>query len=234
MNNELTTKQENRLRELTDKINNWIHDRFKVGEYLSEIRDSKLYQRDFDTFEEFCEKTFNIKKSQAYRLIEASEFKKLPEGKHVENERQARKSLNNIKSEPKTSPMGDKIINLDKTGFPIPDSIIDEWNRAEEVGREIMGLASNLKCSIEKGTSEDDPVFREITNSAITYAINIHGSVRNIKPYCVCTSCQGVNPGKCTLCRGRGFFSEFMFKTAIPEEIKEIRVKTLSRVKNAS
>lgn len=223
MNNELTTKQENRLRELTDKINLWINDRFKVGEYLSEIRDSKLYRRDFDTFEEFCESTFKFKKSQAYRLIEAAEFKKLPEGRHVETVTEAYNSSQKSKSEPKTSPKGDKIINLDKTGFPIPDGIMEDWNRAEAVGRDIIRRMSEIKCQIERAIDEKDSIFAEVTNSTSTYAINIYGSLKLILPYCVCTSCQGNNPKKCTLCRGRGFFSEFLYKTAIPEEIKTIR-----------
>src|SRR5438876_1917674 len=56
---------------LKDKIRNWWEDRFRVGEYLKEIRDGKLYRPQYDTFESFSDAEFGIKQAYAYRLIEA-------------------------------------------------------------------------------------------------------------------------------------------------------------------
>jgi DnaJ-class molecular chaperone len=50
-------------------------------------------------------------------------------------------------------------------------------------------------------------------------------------PYAVCPTCQGKDVKGCTICNGRGFISEFRYKTCIPEEIKALRaVKKVSKV----
>lgn len=60
---------------LKDKIRTWWDDRFKIGEYLKEIKDAKLYKSEYGTFEEFSEGEFGIKQAYAYRLIEASDVR---------------------------------------------------------------------------------------------------------------------------------------------------------------
>jgi hypothetical protein len=45
----------------------------EVGSALAEIRDRKLYRQYHGTFAAYCEKQWEIGKSQAYRLIEAAE-----------------------------------------------------------------------------------------------------------------------------------------------------------------
>lgn len=45
----------------------------EVGQALLNIRDERLYRRDFATFEDYCEERWNIKRAHAYRLIAASE-----------------------------------------------------------------------------------------------------------------------------------------------------------------
>lgn len=60
----------------------------EVGLALAEIRDSKLYRSDFNSFEEYCREKWGWTKQHAYRLIEAA-----PVGKsnpRVTSERQAR------------------------------------------------------------------------------------------------------------------------------------------------
>jgi len=43
-----------------------------AGNALSEIRDKRLYRFGFDTFEDYCQKRWQLSRSYAYRLIEAA------------------------------------------------------------------------------------------------------------------------------------------------------------------
>lgn len=65
----------------------------EVGLALAEIRDSRLYRSDFDTFEAYCQKKWNFTKTYANNLIEGAAVVKLLPPKMtaiVVNEGQAR------------------------------------------------------------------------------------------------------------------------------------------------
>lgn len=68
-------KQPSRYEQLKHTVKTWVQDRFAVADALKEIRDEKLYQKDYATFEECCEAEFGLKHSQAYGLIAASNLK---------------------------------------------------------------------------------------------------------------------------------------------------------------
>jgi ParB family chromosome partitioning protein len=53
---------------ILDGLNTFID----VGYALTEIRDLKLYRTGYSTFEEYCLRKWDIKRAQAYRLIESS------------------------------------------------------------------------------------------------------------------------------------------------------------------
>jgi hypothetical protein len=65
----------------------------EVGLALAEIRDSRLYRSDFDTFEEYCQSKWNWGRQRAYELIAAAGVvKALPEkcNKFITTDSQAR------------------------------------------------------------------------------------------------------------------------------------------------
>lgn len=211
------------------------------GMALDKIREDRLYRMTHDTFEDYCQKRWGWSRQRGYQLIEAAKIvNNLPEieQKEVKTEYQAR-VLKKVKSEPKMSTdlpknglqieSAKKTINLDKTGYPIPDAILDEWNRAETTGKDLLSRASFLKCSIENAFEEKDVIFRGISQSTISYSINLWSNLKELIPHAVCTSCSGHNPKKCTLCGGRGFIGAFIYKTAIPEELKAIRSKAVAK-----
>lgn len=235
--NELTISEISELNKLEATIHRTSNAFVECGLALDQIREKRLYRMAFDTFEEYCKAKWGWTRQRAYQLIDASKtVMGLPESdrKDVKTEYQAsqiKKSNLNQKCKVNFGSSLDKkndqkMINLDKTGYPIPDDIIEGWNRADSIGKDIMRKASELKCEIQKAKEIDDPAFREITNSAVTYAINIYGSLRQIIPHAVCTSCQGRNSKKCSFCSGRGYFSEHLYRNAVPEEIKRIRLKS--------
>src|SRR5215831_18370734 len=46
---------------------------FEVGTALAEIRAGNLYRRDYDTFEEYCRKRWELSRIHAHRLMGAAE-----------------------------------------------------------------------------------------------------------------------------------------------------------------
>ena len=65
----------------------------EVGLALAEIRDTRLYRSDFDTFEEYCRAKWNWDRTYCHRIIEASQtVKLLPIGNkpQIQTESQAR------------------------------------------------------------------------------------------------------------------------------------------------
>jgi hypothetical protein len=66
----------------------------QVGEALMRVRDKKLYEGRYETFEEYYRQRWGFKKSYAYALMDASEEAlKLPEPERPKTEGAARKSL---------------------------------------------------------------------------------------------------------------------------------------------
>lgn len=111
---------------------------------------------------------------------------------------------------------------LDKTGHAIPESIIPEWDRAESFAETLRAL-SRIKVAVESGIEQHDAIFREVTNSTVATLKNAYGDLKRVLPYAVCPTCQGRTPKKCTVCKERGFVSEFFYSTCIAEQTKRIR-----------
>lgn len=68
----LSAREEGRLQELEGVIEANFKGFVAVGMALSEIREDRLYRRQYRTFEEYCVNLWDVKKSQAYNLINAS------------------------------------------------------------------------------------------------------------------------------------------------------------------
>lgn len=111
---------------------------------------------------------------------------------------------------------------VDKTGFAIPDSVLEAWNRASEVAEFIASRVSQAKIAVEQGLKSEDVIFKELTNGTLAALKNIYGDVKRIEPHAVCTLCSG-HPKKCKLCHDKGFISKFLWDTVVTEETKRTR-----------
>jgi|SRR6185369_6785940 len=112
---------------------------------------------------------------------------------------------------------------LDKTGYVIPEDLLDDWKRAEAFGSHLRTL-SNLKTEIADAIDQKDPVYtRQLNSSVVSMIQNLYGELKCVIPYAVCTSCQGKQKTKCTLCKASGFISKFEYKQFVPAETKELR-----------
>jgi hypothetical protein len=214
----------------------------ECGLALARIRDGKLYRSEYETFEGYCSDKWGWGRQRAYQLIEAAETAKgLPRNVNncLQNEGQARELSKVPKDDreevlEKASRGGiitaktikeaarEKVIELDKVGREIPEEILPDWNRAEEVGNTLRQFVSKVKCEVEKGVKEEDLIFAELHNTDIAPIEGVHFSLKQIIPYAVCPTCQGKNRTRCRLCDGRGFISQFRWKQGVPEEIKNL------------
>lgn len=69
----LSVPEHQRLDALEDVIEQGRKAFIEVGNALTEIRDSRLYRQDYETFEDYCRDRWQMERAHAYRLIEASE-----------------------------------------------------------------------------------------------------------------------------------------------------------------
>jgi hypothetical protein len=111
----------------------------------------------------------------------------------------------------------------DKTGYVIPESILFDWDRAAESSKRLLSAISDARSELKHALAEKDVIFAEVTNTTIADFDNAYTSIKCVVPYAVCTSCQGHQRKKCSLCRGRGFISEFSWRSHVPSEIKALR-----------
>jgi hypothetical protein len=228
-----------------------------VGLAITEIRDKKLYGRDYDTFEAYCQQRWGWKRRYAYNLIEAAAVVEgLPEmcaiAHKITNEGQARalaplppkeqvKVLKAIEAsgEPVTAaaikkhyppPPSSKKPNtpppptqpakpakppepepeLDRTGLPIPAKVLPMWKEAFK-WQEILTAISKAKCAVESAREDKDKTAVEISQSAISDLKSAYTHIKTAIPFAICPACKGAFFDSCTMCKGRGYVSEFMW-----------------------
>ena len=89
----ITAAESKRLVELEEIIEKGVGTFLRVGEALSEIRDTRLYRLEYKTFEDYCREEWQMERRQVYRMMDAAEAaKNVSHGTQTapENERQAR------------------------------------------------------------------------------------------------------------------------------------------------
>ena len=219
---------------------------FDVGDALMEIRDSRLYRDEFDSFEEFCAKNYGVNRSKAYRLMEAALVKsELPEesSRHVTNESQAvaiakvpkekrgavldKAASNGTVTAKSIKAAASTPIELDKTGFKIPEKILPMWQRRSEV-QQMLTAVSRIRTALKTAQEQDDllwrPVGRDQTYRNVISALDsLYLSVGLAMPYAVCPVCHGRLMDKCGTCQERGFVSEFFYKNCLDGDSKKVR-----------
>jgi len=121
---------------------------------------------------------------------------------------------------------------LDATGWPVPTQLIPLWNRGGEV-QELLTILSRVKGALRSAQDNKDLLFAEVNfSSALSQLDQARYDVKTAKPFAVCPVCQGQVPDKCKLCYGRGLISEFRWKTCIPREDKEFRLRAKAQSNN--
>lgn len=162
-----------------------------IGRILLNIRDDKLYVKNYTTWENYIKKRWGWSRRRGYQMIQAAiVLDALPMCTVVHNERQARelakippeqrpaviKAI--VKADGKlTSPAIKKMAaaidddspppdepildRLDRIGQLIPAKLVPLWDRAERDSLEMINWSAKLKARFKKGMDENDIIFVE-------------------------------------------------------------------------
>ncbi len=68
----ITLDERSRLFQLEETIRQGLNTFVDVGNALLEIRDKRLYRQEYSTFEEYCNKQWNMKQSRAYQFMDSA------------------------------------------------------------------------------------------------------------------------------------------------------------------
>ena len=120
---------------------------------------------------------------------------------------------------------------LDRTGYEIPEKILADWDRATETAKRNMSALSDIRVELKHAIDEQDVVYAEVSNTSVADLTNAYTTFKLVLPYAVCTTCGGHGRARCSLCKRRGFLSDFAYRMYVPAEVKKIREKATARRK---
>lgn len=118
--------------------------------------------------------------------------------------------------------------HVDKTGYPIPDVILEDWKHADEF-RSTLNKLHEVKLQVEKELNSNELRLREIGQDSLIELSHAWITLKQVLPYAVCPTCQGRTRDNCTACKGRGFVSEFGYKHWFPKKTIEIRERAIKK-----
>ena len=128
------------------------------------------------------------------------------------------------KQQPATAAEGD--IHRDHTGYAIPEELLPQWERGEDV-IEMQKLIARTERLVKAAYETEGPFWAPVNLQSI--AIELHRAKRELetaRPYAVCCTCHGREHGSCVVCKGRGFISQNHYEKCVPEEVKAERAKS--------
>lgn len=226
-----------------------------IAKRLQQIRDDKSWAIDNKSYRHYIQARWGKTEQWAYQLIRSRTAvnqiaDKKPEAKQLFSSEGAARELAKVPEEKRAkvvevvttsgAPVTAKTIKaaaqsiktkepikvLDQTGYPIPEDLLEIWDRSSEV-QHILTSLSKLKGDLEQAQKSEDPLWIGIVFSAVLADLSkVWTGIAEAKPYCVCTQCQGRFPEKCVFCKGKGLISKFKFQTQTPEEMRELRTKS--------
>jgi hypothetical protein len=140
-------------------------------------------------------------------------------------------------ADPLTKPSPDKPAVLlppkpaDSLGVEIPDKTLALWNRGVEA-QQIVAAIAHIRSVLTKSEKDKDPLYCEVNiPAALAELTQAKSECERAIPYSVCTTCQGQLTKDCQTCKGRGFISEFYWKTFITEDVKTLRARVVAAEK---
>jgi len=232
---------------ISNGIKRWRISTTEAALLIKEAHEKKIWSFKYDSFKEFCEKECGITKQWAYELLNTSKiiqkagFKSLTHAQARalsdvdEDQREAvlkkaaskgggKVTASSIKESAKS--FFEDAEERDEGGWVIPESILEDWNRATTLSH-LLTKISDVKCVVEEGFKSNDVCFTAINQNVLTSLKSLFADLKQLIPHAVCTTCQGHTRDKCTFCKGRGYLSEFLWKMAVPAEVKAIRQKAV-------
>lgn len=248
----LTPGEQFDLEECEQKIGEGLEQFWGVLLSFSKIHEQKLWRGKYKSFTEYCEQRWGITRRRMTQLLNAHEVKTAlaPEfALLITNEAQARaladvapsrraevlQKLNErgavtakaITEEAKPRGRVERQIILDDVGTPIPDDALPFWNRKQEA-QDLLSDISRIKSILTAGRETMDPFYLRTSNATIYDLQTLYQHLLELKPYAVCTQCQGspsLQPDGCNFCKNTGLISKHQWDTQSMAEVKAMRLK---------
>lgn len=202
MSKSLTIGQRIDYNERLKRLKGWVGDSLARAEDLKVIRDRRLYQDDYKTFESFVEGEFGIGRGRAYQLLDAQEVREsLGEmSTMVDTERAARelkkvppkKRKAVVKAAAATGKVTAKSIvaaaksvdgkaeiveERDASGYPVPAPSLEIWSRRDEAKKHV-DLISAARCAVrdliaeQESLKAQDMLYAEVNLKSVLAALN--------------------------------------------------------------
>jgi len=234
-----------------DLVNKKIHDGIKnfaeTGLLIIEMRDG-LYRDRYKSFKEYADKEFNRDYNWLWRMAECAKIKKsfpdieipnestameirkiaVPQRRQVVSEAlkqsEGKLSAKAIQNAAASLPERKNAVKLPKdgTGIDIPPEIQEFWNRNEEI-KFLIGMIKKVRLTMQEADKSGDRLFCKMDRQGvISRLIMCEQEIESAENFAVCPECNGVFLDKSCICKGRGTFSEYWWKT-IDENIRKLR-----------
>jgi hypothetical protein len=248
LSNVLTMTEAEKLREAEQIIERGQQTFIEVGKALQRIRDGRLYRVSHSSFEEYCETKWGWTRQRAYQFITATEaVASLPAKSQprLTSERAARELANlepaaragavdrAAESGPVTAASireaaQPEVLDVDATGLVIPQGIVADWKRAETF-KDTLADLKRVKLAVARLLESEDVCGAEVTNTTLASLKACESDLDRVLPHAVCPTCQGRQRTSCRLCKGRGFISEFLWRSVVTDEAKQLRAKQVAK-----
>jgi hypothetical protein len=217
--------------------------RLLAEQALTKIRDKKLF-RPYNTLKEFCQRTFGWSDRRTQQVLaaekviaslpdkkrtivrtesQARELSQVPEEQRVEVLKEAKQhgeiTAKSIKSAAKSVQNGNgATVEVDSGGIVVPTTALPFWSRKSEV-TDLINQIHAIKRKVE-AIPKDDPLYANAGLSGVAADLkSAVGRLTGAIPAHVCPYCNGVKE-KCRECHSTGVMSEYVWKHAVPKEMK--------------
>ena len=250
---QLTDSEEFELQECEEKIQQHLEGFWETVAAFTKIRELRLWRGKFSSMRQYCEQRWGMTDRRLRQLSDANEIRdSLPTdiADLITNERQIR-ALSGVEpgareevvrqaasqgpvtarsiSEAAAKPRGrvERVVTLDEVGTPIPDDALPFWNRKQEA-QDLLSDISRIKSIVTTGRETMDPFYLHASNAVIYDLQTIYQHLLELKPYAVCTQCQGtpsLQPDGCNFCKNSGLISKHQWDTQSMAEVKAMRLK---------
>ncbi len=114
-----------------------------------------------------------------------------------------------------------QLFDKTKVQRPIPDAVVENWNRSDEVSSQLVSLIQKVVSILREGVDSNDKIFREFSGNVVTQAEALRYTVKShLSPHALCFTCHGIKPEKCDTCSQRGFISKYFWDSPGAKEAK--------------
>lgn len=118
---------------------------------------------------------------------------------------------------------------VDCIGREIPEHVRPLWDQASALRVHITAI-SRMRGEIRRAQEDQSAAFAEVQLNLVHAELNnLFTHLAVVEPYAVCPTCQGQITKGCRTCYARGYISEHRWKTAIPQQTKDIILATVEK-----